>query len=158
MLDEVGRQYYDFRAQLMIRAQHGLTETYNRFHNKFEQDPDILRLRELHAIMDRAVLDAYGWTDLCPRLDFILDYEDEDDEDGSNGRDRKKPWRYRWVDEDRDEVLARLLELNRTRAEEEAQSTLAGPPAKAAVKRDRKSSKSTPVASRTLFEIQEPTE
>jgi hypothetical protein len=24
-------------------------------------DPDILKLRELYAAMDRAVLDAYGW-------------------------------------------------------------------------------------------------
>jgi hypothetical protein len=35
------------------------------------------------------------------------------------GRGRKKPWRYRWPDDFRDEVLARLLELNRQRAEEE---------------------------------------
>jgi len=28
------------------------------------------------------------------------------------GRRRKKPWRYRWPDEIRDEVLARLLKLN----------------------------------------------
>jgi hypothetical protein len=28
--------------------------------------PDILKLRELHAAMDRAVLDAYGWTDIPP--------------------------------------------------------------------------------------------
>ena len=26
-----------------------------------ERDPDILKLRELYAAMDRAVLDAYGW-------------------------------------------------------------------------------------------------
>ena len=32
---------------------------------------------------------------------------------------RKKPWRYRWPDEVRDEVLARLLKLNADRAEEE---------------------------------------
>ena len=157
-LDEIGRQYYDFRAQLMIRAQHGLTETYNRFHNKFEQDADILRLRELHAIMDRAALDAYGWTDLCPRLDFILDYEDEGDGDGSEGRNRKKPWRYRRVDDDRDEVLARLLELNRTRAQEEGKSTSAAPEVKAVGNRGLKSTKRAPFASPNLFEVQEPIE
>ena len=37
----------------------------------------------------------------------------------NGGRRRKKPWRYRWPDDFRDEVLARLLELNRQRAEEE---------------------------------------
>jgi hypothetical protein len=40
------------------------------------------------------------------------------DESGG-GRRRKKPWRYRWPDDFRDEVLARLLEINRQRAEEE---------------------------------------
>jgi hypothetical protein len=72
--------------------------------------------------MDRAVLDAYGWTDIKPKCEFILDYEeDDDDEDEDSGRTRrrKKPWRYRWPDEIRDEVLARLLELNAQRAAEE---------------------------------------
>lgn len=32
---------------------------------------------------------------------------------------RKKPWRYHWPDDFRDEVLARLLELNRRCAEVE---------------------------------------
>ena len=32
---------------------------------------------------------------------------------------RRKPWRYRWPDEIRDEVLGRLLELNAERALEE---------------------------------------
>jgi len=78
-----------------------------------------LSLRELHAAMDRAVLDAYGWTDLKPTCTFLLDYEEEDDEE-NGGRRRKKPWRYRWPDDFRDEVLARLLELNKRRAEAEA--------------------------------------
>jgi len=34
-------------------------------------------------------------------------------------RQKKKPWRYRWPDEVRDEVLARLLTLNATRHAEE---------------------------------------
>jgi hypothetical protein len=36
--------------------------------------------------------------------------------------DRKRPYRYRWPDEVRDEVLARVLELNADRAKEEARS------------------------------------
>jgi hypothetical protein len=108
--------------------------------------------------MDRLVLDAYTWTAFQPKLDFILDYEDEGDEDNFSGRDRKEPWRYRWVDEDRDEVLARLLELNRTRAEEEAQSAAAVPPVKIASKRGTKPASSTPFASPNLFDVQEPTE
>lgn len=65
--------------------------------------------------MDRAVLNAYDWTDIPTDCEFILDYEDEDDESSR----RKKPWRYRWPDEVRDEVLARLLKLNGERAREE---------------------------------------
>ncbi len=100
----------------------GLTKTYNRFHDPDETcDPDIVKLRKLHAAMDRAVLDAYGWTDIQPTCEFLLDYEEEDDDaESSGGRRKKKPWRYRWPDEVRDEVLARLLELNAQRAKEQA--------------------------------------
>ncbi len=104
--------YEVFRGDLMVRNNEGLTKTYNHFHDPDERSPDILKLRELHAAMDRAVLDAYGWTDLQPTCEFLLDYEEDDDESGS-GRRRKKPWRFRWPDDIRDEVLARLLELNR---------------------------------------------
>jgi len=98
----------------------------------------VRRLRELHAAMDAAVLTAYGWTDLLPRCqcEFLLDYEEDDSETVGPGdvatssasqgplvtkspSRRKKPWRYRWPDDVRDEVLARLLKLNAERAEEE---------------------------------------
>jgi hypothetical protein len=83
----------------------------------------VRRLRELHAAMDTAVLTAYGWTDLLPKCtcEFLLDYEDEESESAeeSGGRKKKKPWRYRWPDEVRDEVLARLLKENAKRAEQE---------------------------------------
>jgi hypothetical protein len=114
-LEAAGRAYYEFRAELMVRNDEGLTKTYNRFHDPDDRSRDILRLRELHAAMDRAVLDAYGWTNLDPRCEFLLDYE-EDDEESSR---KKKPWRYRWSDELRDEVLARLLDLNQQLAREE---------------------------------------
>jgi Eco57I restriction-modification methylase/MmeI, target recognition domain len=119
-LEVVGGDYYQFRADLMVRNNEGLTKTYNRFHDLDERQPDVLRLRELHAAMDKAVLEAYGWNDIGEqvRCEFLLDYEDEDDEEHSSRR-RKKPWRYRWPDEIRDEVLARLLTLNAERAEQE---------------------------------------
>jgi len=82
----------------------------------------VQRMRALHAAMDTAVLTAYGWTDLLSKCtcEFLLDYEDEEsDAEESTGRKKKKPWRYRWPDEVRDEVLARLLKLNADRAEEE---------------------------------------
>jgi hypothetical protein len=118
-LEEVGREYHDFRARLMVHNNQGLTKTYNRFHDPDEHDPDIIKLRELHDALDRAVLDTYGWTDIRPTCEFILDYVDDEEDTPGKGNRRKKPWRYRWPDEIRDEVLGRLLELNAQRAKEE---------------------------------------
>ena len=42
----------------MVRNNEGMTRTYNRFHDPYENDPDISRLREPHAAMDRAILDV----------------------------------------------------------------------------------------------------
>ena len=99
----------------------GLTKTYNRFHDPHEKSPEILKLRELHEAMDRAVLEAYGWHDLAQtaRCEFLLDYKEEDEETGKKKSKKKKPWRLRWPDDFRDEVLARLLELNEQRHKEE---------------------------------------
>ena len=74
-LEATGKAYYEHRAALMVRNAEGMTKTYNRFHDPYENDPDIDRLRELHAAMDRAVLDAYDWTDIPTDCDFLLDYE-----------------------------------------------------------------------------------
>ena len=71
----------------MVRNDEGLTKTYNRFHDPDERDPEILKLRELHAAMDRAVLDAYGWSDIPTDCEFLLDYEIDEEEWG----DKKKP-------------------------------------------------------------------
>jgi hypothetical protein len=135
-LDAAGKTYYEFRAALMVRNDEGMTKTYNRFHDPEERDPEIAKLRELHAAMDRAVLDAYGWRDLDPKCEFLLDYEIDEEEWG----DKKKPWRYRWSDEVQAEVLARLLELNAQRAKQEAEAGLSG----AKKKRSGKDSGSSP--------------
>lgn len=117
VLEAVGKEYYEFRASLMVRNNEGLTKTYNRFHDRCEKNPEILHLRELHAAMDRAVLDAYGWNDISTDCEFLLDFEIEDEEAWGT---KKKPYRYRWPEEVHDEVLARLLELNAERARQEA--------------------------------------
>ena len=108
-LEPAGKAYYEFRAALMVRNNEGLTKTYNRFHNPDERAPDILKLREMHAAMDRAVLDAYGWSDISVDCVFLLDYDIDEEEWGN----KKKPYRYRWPDEVHDEVLARLLRIQR---------------------------------------------
>lgn len=120
-LEATGKRYYEFRAKLMVLNDEGLTDTYNRFHDPNEFDPDILQLRQLHEECDRAVLAAYGWDDLQPQCEFLLDYEDEeeDEDEASAKRQRKKPYRYRWNETIHDEVLARLLALNQNRYEQE---------------------------------------
>jgi hypothetical protein len=120
-LREVGAKYHEYRDSLMVESREGLTELYNRFDDPNERSPEIGDLRNLHAAIDRAVLDAYGWRDVKADYEFALDYEIDEEEWGN----KKKPWRYRWPDEVRDEVLARLLELNAERAKEEARSGVA---------------------------------
>ena len=115
-LEDAGRRYYEFRAALMVRRGEGLTKTYNRFHDPYEDAPDIVTLRDLHAAMDRAVLDAYGWRDISSDCKFLLDHPIDEEEWGA----KKKPYRYRWPDDIRDEVLVHLLELNAARAADEA--------------------------------------
>lgn len=119
-LEAVGHEYCDFRADLMIRNDEGLTKTYNRFHDPNENSADFQHLRELHGAIDRAVLDAYGWQDIQPVCEFFPEFEEEEEED-EGGRPKKKRYRYRWPEQIHDEVLARLLDLNRQRALEEGQ-------------------------------------
>jgi hypothetical protein len=127
-LERIGVSYNDARTQLMTSSQLGLTKTYHRFNSPDERDPAVLELRRLHGEMDQAVLRAYGWHDLADQAaepgfcQFLLDYEEDDDSaasDSGSARQKKKPWRYRWPDDFRDEVLARLLELNEQRHQEE---------------------------------------
>jgi len=106
-LEDIGRRYDAHRAAVMRRTigtkkPEGLTATYNRFHDPNERGTEIATLRALHAEMDRAVLDAYGWTDLRPAYDYRVQLDER--------------VRYTWDDDTRDEVLARLLEENRQRA------------------------------------------
>jgi hypothetical protein len=151
-LEAIGRAYYEYRAQLMLDSNKGLTKTYNRFHDPKEKSPEIRRLRELHSEMDRAVLAAYDRSGIDTTCGFDLDWcEDEAADDASPetierlesgrysfesgeearafavelvGLGKGLPWRYRWRPEVRDDVLARLLLLNKERAEEERREGL----------------------------------
>jgi len=129
----------------MLAHNKGLTATYNEFHNPDTDWPEISGFRELHDRMDRAVLDSYGWSDIRPVCEFLPEFED-DEEDEDNGRTRKKKFRNRWPDELRDEVLARLLDLNRKRALEEGQ-LIDSPESEKATARQRGSRKKAAVAS-----------
>jgi hypothetical protein len=104
-VESSGKAYHDHRAALMIARNEGMTKAYNRFHDRTESSEDIQRLRESHAAMDRAILEAYGWRDLAERAESI--FLDESNED-----DHIYQGRLFWPSDFRDEVLARLLALN----------------------------------------------
>ncbi len=127
LLEKIGTHYYEFRGQIMLELQLGLTKTYNLFHNRecniynlekgkeireFKQGEmsipfeeavlKIEKLRKLHKEMDEAVLEAYGWDDIHPAHDFYeVDYLPENDN-----------IRYTISPEAGKEILKRLLELN----------------------------------------------
>jgi hypothetical protein len=104
----------------MVAADEGMTKTYNRFHNPLERRGYIKTLRDLHAAMDDAVLRAYGWHDLADeargdsRPRFLTE-ADEPDHAYQN--------RLFWPAPFRDQVLARLLDLNKSRAAAERGGT-----------------------------------
>jgi hypothetical protein len=187
-LRALGKDYHKLRARIMGRFNEGLTSVYTRFHDPSESHGDILRLRELHAEMDKQVLDAYDWGDLYITYGFApykLDLDDdillpevlqEQIESGEiffsdpnvaldfqgqlqaygaiSGR-RKLPWRYRWPDAVRDDVLARLLALNAERYEEEVAMGLHSKGAKKPTggKRGRKP-KGTPAKEAPSFQLE----
>jgi len=99
----IGEEYHEYRRQIMLERQIGLTKTYNLFHDPNCTDPDIQRLRELHTEMDRAILACYGWDDIDPEHDF---YEND-----------RGQTRFTISPKVRREILKRLLELNLTLSE-----------------------------------------
>jgi hypothetical protein len=117
-VERLSQGYFSHRAALMIERNEGMTKTYNRFHDRAQTAEDIRRLRELHAAMDRAVLEAYGWHDLAERAEPI--FLDETNED-----DHTYQGRLFWPAAFRDEVLARLLALNAERHAEEVRLGIA---------------------------------
>ncbi|SPD73853.1 conserved hypothetical protein [uncultured Desulfobacterium sp.] len=122
----IGEQYHEFRRILMQQLWLGLTNIYNLFHSR-DLTPDqvakvskkpqaeadagyqgILELRHLHCELDKAIRDAYCWSDLNLGHDFI-----EVETLPENDRIR-----YTISPAARKEVLRRLLELNLKRSED----------------------------------------
>lgn len=95
---QIGAAYHEHRRQVMGARQVGLTKTYNLFHSPDCQEADIVRLRELHTAMDRAILACYGWGDIELAHSFYPN-------------DRGK-LRYTIAPAARQALLARLLALN----------------------------------------------
>lgn len=138
-LEDIGKEYHEFRRQLMLDMQLGLTKTYNLFHNpecnsnNIEKAKDIRefkkanlqipigeaiqrmdKLRALHKQMDETVLKAYGWPDIELNHNFYeVDYLPENDR-----------VRYTISPEARKKILKSLLELNHKIHEEEVKAGL----------------------------------
>lgn len=121
-LEAIGEQYHEFRRQLMLARQEGLTATYNRFHDPTCHDDDIAELRRLHIAMDNEVLTAYGWhTDSAAGPAITLDHHFRhpghpdltgfQSLSGLPKKERNKV-RYTLSDAVKEELLRRLLQLN----------------------------------------------
>ncbi len=119
-LEEIGEQLYTTRARWLVETNQGLTEAYNHLKDPHDLDPRAVELRRLHEQMDRAVLAAYGWTDLAVPPFAIPETEAE----------------RRALETFTDEVIDRLFVLNAQRADQERREGLnaagARKPAKAA--------------------------
>ncbi len=67
-LEALGQRLDNERRALMLGRSWGLTTTYNHVHDPIDRDPEIANLRDIHAAIDRAVFDAYRWTELDPEV------------------------------------------------------------------------------------------
>jgi hypothetical protein len=122
------------RQGYMISADEGLTSTYNRFHDPQDSTPAIVKLRELHVALDHAVRDAYGWED----LDLGHGFHPV----------RGQGTRFTFAPEVAEEILERLLELNKERYEAEVAAGLHAATKRVAPKKPV----ATPSGVPTLFE------
>ena len=104
-MNDAARNMDGFRRNLMVSKWIGLTTLYNRIHDPTNQDQPIRRMRALHRDLDHAVQEAYGWNDLDLNHGFHLV--------------RGAGVRYTFAPETADEILDRLLELNRDRYQAE---------------------------------------
>ena len=133
-LAELGKQYHEHRKALMKSLWLGLTKVYNLFHTRellpelvakvSKKDADtagegfeaLLELRRLHAAMDHAVRDAYGWHD----IDLDHDFQ-EIETLPENDR-----LRFTIGPAARRELLKRLLAENHSRSMPEAEALTLG--------------------------------
>ncbi|MDI9940322.1 N-6 DNA methylase [Rhodococcus sp. IEGM 1351] len=113
-LEQVGRTLDEERREIMLRRDLGLTKLYNLVNDPGiadAVDPDVARMRAIHVELDRAVIDAYGWSDL--QLDH-----------GFHTYRQMERWTVSPAA--RVEILDRLLEENHRRAAAEATTSSSG--------------------------------
>ncbi len=98
------------RRPLMVAEQIGITSLYNRVHDPANHSSAIVEMRRLHRNLDFAVRDAYGWHDIELGHGFY--------------NVRGAGQRFTFTPEAADEILVRLLELNRDRYQAEVKAGL----------------------------------
>jgi hypothetical protein len=96
-MTELGALLHRVRAGIMQSRGLGLTKLYNAFHSIDVTDSDLQDLRRIHAEVDAAVAEAYGWSD----LDL-----------GHGFHETRQGLRYTLKPTAQAEVLDRLLERN----------------------------------------------
>ncbi|WP_033327673.1 Eco57I restriction-modification methylase domain-containing protein [Streptomyces yerevanensis] len=127
-----GARLDDYRRDLMLARNMGLTATYNLVHNSDCQDEDIVELRRIHEEIDKATVEAYGWLDLlddsgqAPPADpthetFPLDHGFHETDQGT---------RYTIGLLARTEIIDRLRQLNHQAYADEVHLGLHKKPAK----------------------------
>lgn len=108
-LNQLGKEFFDLRAEFMVSNDKGMTKFYNDLHDPTIDTLEIRALREKQIELNNAVLTAYGFGDLEPSYGFHqVGYLPE----GKNTR-------FTISEEAREEVLYRLAMLNKARHEAE---------------------------------------
>lgn len=109
-LERIGECLHEARAKYLGDEEVGLTATYNLLKDARCDDVRVVELRRAHEELDRAVLDAYGWTDIrVPPFVEPMTQAERGAVETFGGA-----------------VLDRLFALNAERAEEERRRGVAG--------------------------------
>jgi type I restriction-modification system DNA methylase subunit len=109
-LSIAGKEYYEERSKFMEQNEIGLTDFYNLFHDPGEQDPGIVRIRGIHAAIDRQLCEQYS-------IDEPIDHQFVETKIGV---------RYLPSGNGKSRILARLKELNGQYFQEEYSQGLHG--------------------------------
>jgi type I restriction-modification system DNA methylase subunit len=115
ILASAGEKYLSLRSEYMLKSGIGMTQTYNRFHNRDDLSPDLQGLRLAQVELDLAVIRAYGWSDLNLSHDFCR----------VPGLPEKDSIRFTISNESRIELLSRLALLNKKLHENELSGGIA---------------------------------
>jgi hypothetical protein len=103
-MEGLGRALHETRRKIMLRRDLGLTKLYNLINDQvIAGDEDIDQMREIHAEIDAATIDTFGWGDVNPDHGF---------------HEYRQMVRWTISPAARVEILDRLLLENHLRADE----------------------------------------